>query len=224
LTPDGEPANFHGARGEAHFYPRTKKKKGGLVMAFFFIVCNQGSVVIDIQGASKNPVKPSTPLDTSTQKKSDYDSQLWEIAEPDPQVQQEEPGYCYLRSKLKSTEGKPLIIDIQSKQYASTPMPIQADTQPPASGEAVNFYQVWTFVPGPAGYYYIQSLLSPQRGNPPLVIEIKDGDQNPGTLLQVNSKKTKDSAGGNDYQLWKLVDEKGEAVAVPKSLQTSGSS
>ncbi len=143
-------------------------------MAFFFIVCNQGSLVIDIQGASKNPVKPSTPLDTSTQKKSDYDSQLWEFAEPDPQVQQEEPGYCYLRSKLKSTEGKSLIIDIQSKQYASTPMPIQADTQPPSSGEAVDFYQVWTFVPGPGGgwYYYIQSLhFRRSRGIPPLVIE-----------------------------------------------------
>jgi hypothetical protein len=32
-------------------------------MAFFFIVCNQGCLVIDIQGASTNPVKPSTPLD-----------------------------------------------------------------------------------------------------------------------------------------------------------------
>jgi hypothetical protein len=33
-------------------------------MAFFFIVSNQGSLVIDIQGASKNPVSPllySTP-------------------------------------------------------------------------------------------------------------------------------------------------------------------
>jgi hypothetical protein len=190
-------------------------------MAFFFILCNQGCLVIDIQGASKNPVKPSTPLDVFAQKKSDYDNQLWEFAEPDPQVQQEEPGYCYLRSKLKGTDGNPLIIEIKSQQYASVPMPIQVDTQPPSSGEAVNFYQVWTFVPGPAGYYFIQSLLGPQSGNPPLVIEIKGGDQDSGTLLQVNSRKSKDSAGGNNYQLWKLVDENGESVTVPKSLQTS---
>jgi hypothetical protein len=192
-------------------------------MAFFFIVCNQGCLVIDIQGASTNPVKPSTPIDIFTQKKSDNDNQLWEFAEPDSQVQQEEPGYCYLRSKLQTTEGKPLIIDIQSKQYANTPMPLQADTQPPSSGEAVNFYQVWTFVPGPAGYFYIQSLLSPQQGNPPLVIEIKDGDQNSGALLQVNSQKSKDSAGGNAYQLWRFVDGNGNTVPVPKSLQTPAS-
>jgi hypothetical protein len=191
-------------------------------MAFFFIVCSQGCLVIDIQGAGNNPVKASTPLDTFPQKKSDYDNQLWEFSEPDPQVQQEEPGYCYLRSKLQSTESKPLIIDIKSKQYANSPMPIQADTQPPASGEAVNFYQVWTFVPGPAGYFYIQSLLSAQQGNPPLVIEVKDGDLSSGALLQVNSKKTKNSAGGNAYQLWRFVDENGNAVTVPKSLQTSG--
>jgi hypothetical protein len=190
-------------------------------MAFFFIVCSQGCLVIDIQGGSNNPIKPSTPLDTYPQKKSNYDNQLWEFAEPDPQVQQEEPGYCYLRSKLQTPDGKPLIIDIQSKQYANNPMPIQADTQPPASGEAVNFYQVWTFVPGPAGYFYIQSLLSSQQGNPPLVIEVKDGDLSSGALLQVSSQKTKNSPGGNAYQLWRFVDENGNAVAVPKSLQTT---
>lgn len=187
-------------------------------MAFFFIVCNQGCLVIDIQGASTEPVKPSTPLDISTQKKKDYDNQLWEFVEPDPQVQQAEPGYCYLRSKLQSTEGNPLIIGFNGPEFVSPPMSIEVDTQPASSGEAVNFYQVWTFVPGPAGYYFIQSLLLPRSGSP--VIEIKGGGQDPGTLLQVNSRKSKDSAGGNGYQLWKLVDEDGNSVPVPKSLQT----
>jgi Ricin-type beta-trefoil lectin domain-like len=182
-------------------------------MAFFFIVNDQGGVVIDIEGGSPKPT-PGTPLHVNTLRPSGNDYQLWTFEEPDPE--QNLQGYYFLQSKEKSKEGNHLVIDI--KGGSTTPgTPLHVNTlEPSASG--VSFDQLWYFVAGPAGYCFIGSYLALANSNPgvlPLVIDVKGASTAPGTAVQVNSLRSPSSPGGNAYQLWKFVDENGKTVRLP---------
>jgi hypothetical protein len=171
----------------------------------FFIVSNQGAVVI---GTVDGGDRPTTALEVNMKLTNNKNNahQRWDHTSAGGGA----PGYHYLVSKLKSNEGKPLIIDIKCGSD-NNETPLHVYTQPTLSGEAVNFWQVWGFVPGPAGWFYIVSGYA-IAGNAPQAIEIKGGRQGPGIPIQINSLKTSN----NDYQLWSFVDaDTGDIIRPP---------
>jgi DNA polymerase IIIc chi subunit len=183
----------------------------------FFIVSDQGSLVIDVEG---NIAKDRQPLDVYTQKKKgdkNIDNQLWTLEQP-PDNQQAPylyQGQYFIQSKLKTKEGNALVIGI--KDDSTTPgAAVEIKTKAP-SQNGVLLDQLWYFMPGPNGYCFIASSLAAVNSAPPIVIDIKAGNTNPGprTPLQIDSPQTSQSPGGNDYQLWKFVDENGNSVPIP---------
>ncbi len=178
----------------------------------FFIVSNQGGLVIDIQGGV---FAAKTPLDAYTKNPSGkQDNQLWILEEP--AASENLQGYYFLQSKQPSAKGEKLVINIEgSSNVAPTHLDVYTKT-PSASG--VSFSQLWWSVPAPAadGWFFITSQFTTAGpDSQPLVIEIQGGSQRPKTLLQVNLPKTTDAPGGNDYQLWQFVDENGNTVTPP---------
>ena len=191
-----------------------------------FIVCDQGGVVFDIEGGAKNP-NDGTSLDAYSQKGSDDKSpsgnknQLWTIeAIPfesgGPDIWD---GYYYIQSVLKDRDGNDLVVSVKDESF-NPGAEVQVGTEP--QNQNVSDGQAWYFTPGPAGWFYIGSYTAVANGAPAVVVGIEGGSQNIGTALKTQSVQTKESPGGNDYQLWKFVNEKGETIAPPKPPPTWG--
>jgi hypothetical protein len=149
-------------------------------------VTDKGGIplIIDIQGGSN---KPGTPLDAYPP--TGGENQWWELVLDTPS------GYYFLQSQMKDPEGTPLVIDIQGAvNKPGTPL----DAYPKKSKEYDN--QLWKFVEGPAGWYFIESKLKNAEGIP-LVIDIQAASDKPGALLDAYTQKSTD----NDNQLWQLA-------------------
>jgi hypothetical protein len=181
----------------------------------FFIVSDQGGVVIDVKG---DIAKSGQPLDAFTQKKNGdhtIDNQLWTFEQP-PDNQQGPygyQGYYFIQSKLRGKDGNDLVIDIKGESFNPS-APVEVNAKVP-SQNGVSTSQLWYFMPGPGGYCFVGSYQAVVNDAPPTVIDIKGGSHNSGAPLQVDAPKTSQSPGGNDYQLWKFVDENGKAVPIP---------
>ena len=152
-------------------------------------VTNKGGIplVIDIQGASNKPVKAGTLLDAYTP--TGNENQWWTLVLDPPS------GYHFIQSQLNDTDGKHLVIDIQG---ASNEPGALLDAYAKKSKDYDN--QLWKFVEGPPGWYFIQSKLTDPKGNP-LVIDIQGASSKPGALLDAYREKSKNNAN----QLWQLA-------------------
>lgn len=159
-------------------------------------VTNPGGVplVIDIQGGGATPSK-NTPLDAYTP--TGGDNQLWAL-EPDPSGS----GYFYIESPLKDPDGHTLVIDIRGG-LSAPPKQTHLDAYSQKSKDYDN--QLWKFVEGPPGWYFIQSIQKDPYGNT-LVIDIPGAGAvaTPGfgkLLLQVYTQ----DPGSPVNQLWQLA-------------------
>jgi Ricin-type beta-trefoil lectin domain. len=150
-----------------------------------------GDLVIDIKGGGTTA---GISLDVFTKKKKspDWDNQIWTH-----EADSSNPGWHYLRAQLP----KPLVIDIQG---GSTSPGASLDIWTLKTASQAN--QLWRFIPESSGtgYYFILSML----GN--LVIGVDDSGKKTGLV-------TDKLKAGADYQLWKLVDEKGKDVTPPST-------
>jgi hypothetical protein len=144
-------------------------------------------LVIDIQGAVNTP---NTPLDAFTP--NGGANQLWTL------VLDAASGYHFIQSNLKDPKGNHLVIDIRGA--INTP-----GTLLDAFTKKTKNYdnQLWQFVEGPPGWYFIQSKLKDPKGNP-LVIDVQGATgaiSAPGTPLDAFTQKSKNNAN----QLWQLA-------------------
>jgi len=107
------------------------------------------------------------------------------------------PTYYSIQSYVTDSGGVPLVIDIPGAHKNPGTL---LDAWQPTGGDN----QLWELVLDPSGYHFIQSKLKDPIGDP-LVIDIQGGSNEPGTLLDVYTKKSKDY----DNQLWKFVEAAG---------------
>jgi hypothetical protein len=144
-------------------------------------------LVIDILGGADKPLSSGTLLDAYTP--TGNDNQWWTL------VLDEASGYHFIESKLKDTNGHPLVIDIKGGNTGVKPN-TALDVYRKKSSDYDN--QLWKFVEQEPGWYVIQSKMTDTDGNV-LVIDIRGADNKPGTHLDAFTLN------GNANQLWQLA-------------------